>query len=217
MAGAGGASTRVVTSLKDLRALQEEARTSPTGGLIALLYWAEYHSGSSPGGALDQLFTALAGTYPEVIFAKCNAELAADDLLDADEVDVVPTVALHSISGKISAVSGSALRTLGHAIETAKPSAMSAKGTSVPSKASAGKGKTPLPDVELTPALKARLSALSTQSRVMLFMKGTPDAPRCKFSRGMVEVLHSVGMTSFGSFDILSDVEVRQGLKQFSG
>lgn len=50
------------------------------------------------------------------------------------------------------------------------------------------------------------------QSRVVLFMKGTPDAPRCGFSRKIVGLLkdHKV---EFSTFDILSDERVRAGLK----
>ena len=49
----------------------------------------------------------------------------------------------------------------------------------------------------------------------MLFMKGTPDVPRCGFSSKVVDALKKEGI-SFGSFDILSDEEVRQGLKTYS-
>ncbi|CAI0407439.1 unnamed protein product [Linum tenue] len=49
----------------------------------------------------------------------------------------------------------------------------------------------------------------------MLFMKGNPDAPKCGFSSKVVNALKEEGVT-FGSFDILSDEEVRQGLKAFS-
>ncbi|XP_043702687.1 monothiol glutaredoxin-S17 [Telopea speciosissima] len=63
--------------------------------------------------------------------------------------------------------------------------------------------------------LEDRLKKLFSSSPVMLFMKGTPDAPRCGFSSTVVNALReeSVG---FGSFDILTDEEVRQGLKTFS-
>lgn len=60
-----------------------------------------------------------------------------------------------------------------------------------------------------------RLRSLITSSPVMLFMKGTPDAPRCGFSSKVVNALREEGV-SFGSFDILTDEEVRQGLKVFS-
>ena len=49
----------------------------------------------------------------------------------------------------------------------------------------------------------------------MLFMKGSPSAPECKFSRATVELLGSVN-AEYGHFDILRDDEVRQGLKEFS-
>lgn len=49
----------------------------------------------------------------------------------------------------------------------------------------------------------------------MLFMKGSPDTPKCGFSRSIVELLRKGGVT-FSSFDILTDEEVRAGLKTFS-
>jgi len=53
------------------------------------------------------------------------------------------------------------------------------------------------------------------QQPVMLFMKGSPDTPRCGFSRKVVEALNSTGVP-YGTFDILTDEGVRQGLKQLS-
>ncbi|KDP20960.1 hypothetical protein JCGZ_21431 [Jatropha curcas] len=63
--------------------------------------------------------------------------------------------------------------------------------------------------------LEDRLRSLVASSPVMLFMKGSQDAPRCGFSSKVVNALKEEGV-SFGSFDILSDEEVRQGLKVFS-
>ncbi|XP_010686506.2 monothiol glutaredoxin-S17 [Beta vulgaris subsp. vulgaris] len=60
-----------------------------------------------------------------------------------------------------------------------------------------------------------RLQKLVNSSPVMLFIKGSPDAPKCGFSSKVVNALKEEGVT-FGSFDILSDDEVRQGLKKFS-
>lgn len=51
-----------------------------------------------------------------------------------------------------------------------------------------------------------------TQSRVVLFMKGSPDAPRCGFSRKIVALLNDQGV-KFSHFDILSDESVRANLK----
>ena len=63
--------------------------------------------------------------------------------------------------------------------------------------------------------LESRLQALINQAPVMLFMKGIPEAPRCGFSRTIVSHLNSANIP-FSSFDILTDEEVRQGLKTYS-
>jgi Grx4 family monothiol glutaredoxin len=63
--------------------------------------------------------------------------------------------------------------------------------------------------------LKARIQHLVNKSLTMLFMKGTPQDPRCKFSRKVVQALGEEGVV-YGSFDILSDESVRQGLKEYS-
>ena len=56
------------------------------------------------------------------------------------------------------------------------------------------------------------MQSLMTQSKVVLFMKGQPDAPRCGFSRKIVGILRDQSVT-FTHFDILSDEDVRAGLK----
>ncbi|KJH53722.1 monothiol glutaredoxin, Grx4 family [Dictyocaulus viviparus] len=63
--------------------------------------------------------------------------------------------------------------------------------------------------------LNTRLKKLIESHRLMLFMKGTPDNPKCGFSKQMIELLDETG-ASLVSFDILEDEEVRQGLKTYS-
>lgn len=63
--------------------------------------------------------------------------------------------------------------------------------------------------------LNSRLSELVKAAPVMLFMKGTPSAPQCGFSRQTVSILREKGIR-YGFFNILADDEVRQGLKEFS-
>jgi hypothetical protein len=55
--------------------------------------------------------------------------------------------------------------------------------------------------------LQERLKQLTTSQPVMLFMKGTPEAPRCGFSKRVVAALQQDGIP-FGHFDILTDEEV---------
>jgi glutaredoxin-related protein len=46
-------------------------------------------------------------------------------------------------------------------------------------------------------------------------MKGSPQEPRCGFSRQIIEILKNENV-AFSFFDILSDNDVREGLKKFS-
>ncbi len=50
---------------------------------------------------------------------------------------------------------------------------------------------------------------------VILFMKGTPEAPRCGFSAKTVAVLEQLG-TPFAAVDVLPDPRIRQELSSIS-
>jgi len=63
--------------------------------------------------------------------------------------------------------------------------------------------------------MNARLKELTSSSAVMAFIKGTPTAPRCQFSRQLLEILTAQNIR-FSSFNILADDEVRQAMKAFS-
>ena len=52
--------------------------------------------------------------------------------------------------------------------------------------------------------------------RVMLFMKGTPDMPRCGFSARTVSMLDTLG-TDYAAMDILPHPLIRQELSELSG
>jgi Grx4 family monothiol glutaredoxin len=63
--------------------------------------------------------------------------------------------------------------------------------------------------------LQIKMKSLVSASSIMLFMKGDPASPKCGFSRQTVEIFNSLNV-KFGSFDILTDDAVREGLKTFS-
>jgi Grx4 family monothiol glutaredoxin len=63
--------------------------------------------------------------------------------------------------------------------------------------------------------LQSRLEKLVKRHKVMLFMKGLPSAPKCGFSRQIVEILDDSGV-AYDAFNILEDEQVRQGLKELS-
>lgn len=56
---------------------------------------------------------------------------------------------------------------------------------------------------------------LINKAPVMIFIKGSPQAPQCGFSRTLVDILNAEGF-QYDYFDILSDDAVRQGLKKYS-
>ena len=63
--------------------------------------------------------------------------------------------------------------------------------------------------------LKSRIEALVATSPVFIFMKGSKLMPQCVFSNNVVQIFHSLGVP-FETFDVLSDMEIRQGIKEFS-
>ena len=62
---------------------------------------------------------------------------------------------------------------------------------------------------------KERIQTLIQSSPIFVFMKGTKLMPQCGFSNNVVQILNSLGM-SFETFDVLSDMEIRQGIKDYS-
>lgn len=68
---------------------------------------------------------------------------------------------------------------------------------------------------QVTRSLNDTLKELIESAPVLLFMKGSPQAPQCGFSRTIVNLLRDHDI-QFSTFDILSDDQVRQGLKAFS-
>eukprot|EP00931_Biecheleriopsis_adriatica_P006351 TRINITY_DN107767_c0_g1_i1.p1 TRINITY_DN107767_c0_g1~~TRINITY_DN107767_c0_g1_i1.p1 ORF type:complete len:171 (+),score=39.85 TRINITY_DN107767_c0_g1_i1:277-789(+) len=60
------------------------------------------------------------------------------------------------------------------------------------------------------------LKQLVTENKVVLFMKGSPDAPQCGFSRAVAQVLEEESCQDYAYVDVLKYPEVREGVKKFS-
>src|SRR6201988_1758996 len=60
-----------------------------------------------------------------------------------------------------------------------------------------------------------RIQQEISETPVVLFMKGSPVFPQCGFSAAVVQILSQLGVKVKG-IDVLSDPEVRQGIKDFS-
>jgi monothiol glutaredoxin len=52
------------------------------------------------------------------------------------------------------------------------------------------------------PELKSKVEELISANQVLLFMKGTPDMPRCGFSMRVVQTLDAIG-AEYGAIDVL--------------
>ncbi|MBV5269309.1 MAG: Grx4 family monothiol glutaredoxin [Afipia sp.] len=60
-----------------------------------------------------------------------------------------------------------------------------------------------------------RIKGIVASSDVVLFMKGIPAAPQCGFSASVVQILSGLKVP-FKGVDVLSDPQVREGIKSFS-
>jgi monothiol glutaredoxin len=67
------------------------------------------------------------------------------------------------------------------------------------------------PEQQISAAIKEAIA----ENDVLLFMKGTPDAPRCGFSARTVAALEALGKP-FAAVDILPDPRIRQELSAIS-
>ncbi|HRD41632.1 MAG TPA: Grx4 family monothiol glutaredoxin [Prochlorococcaceae cyanobacterium AMR_MDS_5431] len=63
--------------------------------------------------------------------------------------------------------------------------------------------------------LKQRIDALIMSSPVFVFMKGTKIMPQCGFSNNIIQIFNALNIP-FETFDVLSDMEIRQGIKDYS-
>jgi monothiol glutaredoxin len=72
----------------------------------------------------------------------------------------------------------------------------------------------PAPSEEANPIREAIAEAIE-EHRVILFMKGTPEAPACGFSARTVAILQDLDVP-FAAVDILPDPRIRQELSAMS-
>lgn len=67
----------------------------------------------------------------------------------------------------------------------------------------------------MTPDLKERIESLVNDHKIMVFMKGNKLMPQCGFSNNVVQILNVLGVP-YETFDVLSDYDIRQGIKEYS-
>jgi len=166
---------------------------------------------------MNEVVYELAKRYTTVLVLQVQAEEQAD-IAESFEIEAVPTFLIlrgHTLLDRINGADAAALKgaVAKHASSggTYKPQSQTDRSPAAPQKVSESDQKT----TETPEELEKRLRGLMDQSKVVLFMKGSPDEPRCGFSRKIVNLLREQSVT-FSHFDILTDESVRQGLKKLN-
>jgi monothiol glutaredoxin len=69
--------------------------------------------------------------------------------------------------------------------------------------------------MSLSEETRNRISSIIASGEVVLFMKGDRSFPQCGFSAQVVQILDHL-VPQYTTVDVLSDPEIRQGIKEFS-
>ncbi|PWN50190.1 glutaredoxin [Violaceomyces palustris] len=198
---------------------------------VSLLnFWAPW---AEPCAQMNEVVKELAAKYPQVLFLVIEAE-SLPDVSESFDVEAVPSFVLlrgHTLLSRISGANAAALSAAVSSHASTKPANQSQSRTSAAPRAasdvyvangggtSAGGNAADYAEAdeveETEEQIEERCRKLMDSAPVMLFMKGDPDTPRCGFSQKTVNLLRQEGV-EFGHFDILTDENVRQGLKKLN-
>ncbi|KAI9318136.1 thioredoxin-like protein [Dichotomocladium elegans] len=173
---------------------------SKKNSVIVLDFWAPW---AEPCKQMNDVVAELAAKFPSLQFLKIEAE-NFPEISEEYEIAAVPTIIVLKGGKLVERVEGA------KAAEVTNVVAKHAKGTSTQKSVSATEG-------EAKPAkdLNSRLKELINSAPIMVFIKGTPQQPRCGFTRQLIDILAEQNV-KYSSFNILMDEEVRQGLKAYS-
>ncbi|KAJ3176631.1 Glutaredoxin 3 [Geranomyces variabilis] len=187
----------------------------------ALNFWASW---AEPCKDMNEVFEELSRKYPAISFIKLEAE-NYPDVSEKYEIAAVPTFIIVKNGVIATRIEGANAPALTAAVEkyaklatgpasTSSNSSSSNNNNNNSDNTSATNAQQQSPEQQHK-ALRARLDELVQSNQVMVFIKGTPQQPRCGFSRQLVDLLGGVKV-KYGSFNILADDAVRQGLKEYA-
>ena len=229
-----------VKEIKTIPDWESHLSSLPPTTLLIVSFHAPW---AAPCAQMATVLSTLASEYPvtdppSTSWVSINAE-ELSDISEAYDVTAVPFLVLIRDGRPVETVSGSSAAKVRAAIEihaSASPAAAPkpTAAAAAASEPSVSALDTPQQETDATSASAAaaaaggevdspaqkeelfkRLEELVKAAPVMLFMKGTPSAPQCGFSRQMVGILRE-NAVKYGFFNILADDEVRQGLKEFA-
>ncbi|KAJ3554419.1 hypothetical protein NM688_g3123 [Phlebia brevispora] len=176
-------------------------------------FWAPW---AEPCKQMNEVVVELAKKYERLLVLQSSMPLQVDaesqtDISESFEIEAVPTFIIlrgHTLLGRISGADAARLTADIEKHVRAPPSVTPQSHTDQAPAAPMDISE----KEESQEELNKRLHALMQQDKVVLFMKGSPDQPRCGFSRKIVALLRDQGV-QFAHFDILTDESVRSGLK----
>lgn len=206
-----------ITEIETDEHWQQVLSSAPPSTLLITSFHAPW---AAPCAQMATVLSTLASEYPvteplNTKWVSINAE-ELSDISETYDVTAVPFLVLLRNGEIIETVSGSSAVKVRTAIEK-----HSKKDSAAPKDAGATNGVSkPAEAAEIDPAkakeeLFKRIGDLVKAAPVMLFMKGTPSAPQCGFSRQLVGILRD-NSVKYGFFNILADDDVRQGLKEYA-
>ncbi|KAJ8761547.1 hypothetical protein K2173_004323 [Erythroxylum novogranatense] len=214
--------------VKDVKSKAELDNLLSTAAPVFLHFWAAWCEASKH---MDQLFSHLSTDFPHAHFLRVEAE-DQPEISEAFSVSAVPFFLFFKDGKEIDKLEGADPSSLANKVAKVAGSVNPGE-PAVPASLGMAAGPTVLETVKEfakdngssqlanqvksgpSDALSKRLRQLIDSHPLMLFMKGNPEAPRCGFSRKVVDILKGENV-KFETFDILSDNEVREGLKVFS-
>lgn len=153
--------------------------------LFVLNFWATWVNTCHH---MNEVFSTLASTYPAVSFWDVDVDAIGDVTMHFC-VEAVPTFVFLKKGEEIRRISGADPEELANSVNELQEDSQE--------------------------HLDRTLAALIKRHPFMVFIKGTPMAPRCGFTRQLIALLEERRI-NYDYFDILEDERVRQGLKIYS-
>lgn len=182
------------------------AETALASGLCVVNFFATW---CEPCEHMNTVFAELSNELPALSFIQLDADMFPD-MCERFSLESVPAFLFTTAGKQLDLLLGADAPEL---VARTRKHALTASISAEMPPAEPGTGS--LSVVDASPPIEQRLHGLVRKAPLMLFMKGNPDAPRCGFSRQIVEILNGEG-AKFDTFDILGDEEVRQALKTYS-
>ncbi|KAG2172294.1 hypothetical protein INT43_004836 [Umbelopsis isabellina] len=160
---------------------------------VVLNFWASW---AEPCSQMNEVFKELANKFPTLKFIQIEAE-NFPETSEKFEIESVPTFLIVKNDKVVNKIEGAKAAELSNAV------AKYAKGVLANNTSINGVSGAPPPVRDL----QSRLKALVNSAPVMIFIKGTPQQPRCGFSRQLVDLLAEQNVR-YSSFNILADEDV---------